>query len=172
MSTTDNHSCGIRNDDSLWCWGSNGFAQASGDGTTSNGLVTPVRVGSGTWKTVRAGGFYTCAIRTDSTLWCWGYNIFGQLGDGSIADRSTPVHIGTATWIALSAGGKHTCGIQADRSLWCWGDNREGQVGNGTTNEGVLRPTQVGTATDWRAVTASSTFIRRVGDAGPHMRHP
>ena len=166
VSATASHSCGIRNDDSLWCWGNNGFGQASGDGTTSHGLVTPVRVGGGTWKTVRVGSLYTCAIRTDSTLWCWGYNVYGQLGDGSIAERSTPVQIGTATWIALSAGYSHTCGIQTDRSLWCWGDNREGQVGNGTTNNGVLRPTQVGTATDWRAVTASNTFFFGSGRLG------
>jgi alpha-tubulin suppressor-like RCC1 family protein len=163
VTATDLHTCGIRNDGSLWCWGQNSEGQASGDGTTSNGVVTPMRVGNDSWKTVRAGSQYTCAIRTDSTLWCWGANFHGQLGDGTITDRSTPVQIGTATWTALSAGYAHTCGIQANRSLWCWGENDSGQVGNGTTNLGVLRPIQVGTATDWRAVTTSVAIFFREG---------
>jgi alpha-tubulin suppressor-like RCC1 family protein len=154
VSTTNIHTCGIRSDGSLWCWGLNDVAQASGDGTPTNGVLTPVRVGTDSWKTVRAGRFHTCAIRIDDTLWCWGGNVNGQLGDGTITERHAPVQVGSAAWTRLSAGKEHTCGIQADRSLWCWGNNERGQVGIGTISAGVLEPTRVGTATDWIRISA------------------
>lgn len=84
------HSCAIRRDGTLWCWGTSSSG-ALGVGDESDPALTPVQVGSGTsWIQVSAGFDFTCAIREDGTLWCWGRNTFGQLGLGDHEDRATP----------------------------------------------------------------------------------
>src|SRR3990172_345906 len=103
---------------------------------------------------VSAGGFPTVAIKTDSTLWAWGWNLLGQLGDGTTDDRDTPVQIGTDTdWAQVSAGGSHTLAIKIDGTLWAWGWNGLGQLGDGT-NDDTNIPVQIGTDTDWAQVAA------------------
>ncbi|MEV4282662.1 hypothetical protein [Actinoplanes xinjiangensis] len=74
-----------------------------------------------------------CGIRTDASLWCWGDNNAGQLGDGTATGRDGPVRSGTASWRTVAPGATHTCGIRTDRSLWCWGDNAVGQLGRALT---------------------------------------
>ena len=84
------HTC-ERNDGTLWCWGSNWYGER-GDGATSTQRTTPAQVGTATdWATLTASQHHTCATRTDGTLWCWGYNGFGALGDGTTTDRTTPI---------------------------------------------------------------------------------
>ncbi|MGH8977931.1 MAG: RCC1 domain-containing protein, partial [Acidimicrobiia bacterium] len=73
LNTGEFHSCGIRFDKSLWCWGHNAYGQLGAD--LQNSQALPVRVvGSATWNTVDAGGSFTCAIRAAESLWCWGHN--------------------------------------------------------------------------------------------------
>jgi len=147
-------------------------------GKISGGRVTVGGGGSGwiyttvgvvhapVWATVSAGGNSTCAIRTDGTLWCWGYNLQGELGTGDTADRLTPAQAGTATtWATVSAGGSAACAVRRDGTLWCWGDNSQAEPGTGDTNE-WLTPARVGTATTWAAVSAGAEdtcAIRRNG---------
>jgi alpha-tubulin suppressor-like RCC1 family protein len=76
-----------------------------------------------TFAQVAVGTRHTCATRSDGTLWCWGANASGQVGDGSAKPRATPVQVGEdADWQQVAAGDDYTCGIRADSSLWCWGD--------------------------------------------------
>ena len=106
ISAGDAHSCGLRSDGSLWCWGDNSFGQL-GDGTTTS-RTTPTRIGTTTnWTNISAGGARrTCGIQSDNTLWCWGHNDYGQLGDGTTS--TTPTRIGTNTnWTTISTGGNH-----------------------------------------------------------------
>jgi alpha-tubulin suppressor-like RCC1 family protein len=71
-------------------------------------------------------------IRTDGTLWTWGGNEDGQLGDGSTGAAALPKKVGTATtWTSLAAGKAHSFGLQSDGSLWTWGRGLEGQLGDG-----------------------------------------
>jgi len=88
-----NHNCAVKTDHTLWCWGNN-FSGQLGDGTTTNNPV-PVQVSGHTtdWATVSPGQGYTCAVKTDHTLWCWGWNPDGQLGNGSTAGSPVPVHV-------------------------------------------------------------------------------
>ncbi len=138
VSVGGNHTCAILNDDSLSCWGYNGFGQLGNNTTVDEGAPIAVDLGSGkTAKAVSAGGNHTCAILDDDSLKCWGDNDYGQLGDNSTTQRPTPtdVGLGSNTAKAMSARDKHTCAILDDDSLKCWGDNDYGQLGDGTTND-------------------------------------
>jgi alpha-tubulin suppressor-like RCC1 family protein len=138
------HSCGIRADDTLWCWGSNEFDET---GTTEPSpiVAAPVQVGTRLYKSVSSTQTHTCAIAIDDTLWCWGNNDFGQLGLGHDMSEPVPRQI-AGTWKRISAGGYSTCAIRDDDSLWCWGYNYWGEVGNGVSMMQAPLPSRVGTA--------------------------
>ncbi|MBI2319416.1 MAG: hypothetical protein HYU75_21060 [Betaproteobacteria bacterium] len=91
---------------------------------------------------VVAGSFHSVALRTDGSLWAWGINSEGELGDGTATDRHAPVLIGTG-FVSVAAGFYHTVAIKSDGSLWAWGYNYYGQLGNGTTTN-QLSPVLVG----------------------------
>jgi len=116
----------------LYCWGNNLSGQL-GDASTVAMRAAPTPVnGSATWSEVSAGARHTCAIREDKSLWCWGDNLRGALGNGSRVSTNAPgARLGMAAWKAVSAGADFTCGIQMDGSLWCWGATTTGQLGLG-----------------------------------------
>jgi len=106
------------------------------------GLVMPVEIMSSGVSSVSLGWYHTCAIKTDGSLWCWGWNIFGQLGDGSGEDKHSPHQIMPSGVSFVSLGGFHTCAIKEEESsLWCWGWNSFGQLGDG--EKGTIRRTPI-----------------------------
>ncbi len=162
------HGCGIRNGDSLWCWGGNTFGQL-GQGTTSD-VELPSQV-PGSWSTVGVGSRHTCAVATDGGLWCWGRAEDGELGTGPTGDdamSTTPVQVGVATdWVQITAGGFTSCGRRSDGTAWCWGSNSSGQLGQGMVDspEIAAAPLQVGIDTDWVDLSAwNSTVCGRRGN--------
>jgi alpha-tubulin suppressor-like RCC1 family protein len=95
----------VKTDGTLWTWGSNGYSNL-GDGTNIDRL-SPVQISGGgtTWKQVQAHEESGYAIKTDGTLWTWGYNTFGQLGTGNTTARSSPgTTLGNSTWKSITAG--------------------------------------------------------------------
>ncbi|MCL1983198.1 MAG: hypothetical protein FWG53_08975 [Clostridiales bacterium] len=131
------HSLAIKEDGSLWAWGWNGDGQigngAAGDVVTVDGdcVLSPVKVMDDV--TYVAAGFYqSFAIAAESSLWAWGWNGYGSLGDGTMENRASPVKImdGAA---AVASGDGHSLAIKTDGSLWVWGWNSDGQLGDGTT---------------------------------------
>ena len=167
VSAGYNHVVALRTDGTLWAWGYNGFGQL-GLGAANGYTLTPTQVGTvSTWLSASAGYNCTLAIRTDGTLWAWGYNGYGQLGLGAASNTNqpSPTQVGTAaTWQSLSAGGGHTLALQTDGSLWAWGRNDAGQLGQGTTAS-ATGPVRVGTAT-WTSVGAGpgcSLAVRQDG---------
>ncbi len=105
------------------------------------------------WASVSAGADHTLAIKTDGTLWAWGNNSYGQLGDGTTVDKYAPVRIGSATnWKSISAGGSHSIAVKTDGTLWAWGWNVFGQLGVGDNFDRTV-PTQIGSATNWKSVS-------------------
>ncbi|HDH05346.1 MAG TPA: PKD domain-containing protein [Nitrospirae bacterium] len=101
-----------------------------------------------------AGYEHTLFIKPDRTLWVWGHNDYGQLGDGTTTDRLSAVQIGSdSDWTAISAGWKHTVALKEDGTLWAWGYNEYAQLGDGTTTD-RHSPVQIGTDTDWAAISA------------------
>ncbi len=150
----DSHTCATRTNHTLWCWGYNANGQLGLGDTTDR--TAPTRVGTDAdWTEVGAGdGYHTCGVRTDHTLWCWGYNGQGQLGVGNTTGRTVPTRVGSDTdWAHVIAGHRHTCATRTDHTLWCWGHNDYGQLGLGDTVT-VTIPTEVGTGTDWELVGA------------------
>jgi alpha-tubulin suppressor-like RCC1 family protein len=150
------HTLFIDANGALWAWGYNAQGQL-GQGANSNAVIVPVQVGSATnWTAVAAGYLHSMAIKSDGTLWAWGSNSYGQLGDGSNTYRYSPVQVGSATnWVAVAGGALHSLAIKSDGTLWAWGYNLQGQLGVG---DGASRntPVQVGTATDWMTVASGS----------------
>ncbi|MCI5146199.1 MAG: hypothetical protein D3923_11885, partial [Candidatus Electrothrix sp. AR3] len=109
---------------------------------------------------VAAGRAYTVVVKCDGSLWAWGDNYYGQLGDGTSVNKSSPVQIGAATdWQTVATGFDHTIALKKNGSLWAWGDNRYGQLGDGT-KVNKNKPVQIGAATDWQIATAGSNLGR------------
>lgn len=121
-------------DGNLYGWGSNLFGQL-GDGTSiSRTSPTVVAGGSTLWKQVATGDQFVIALRSDGTLWSWGLNQVGQLGDGTTTNRGSPAKIGIATdWVFIAAGKRHAFAINAKGFLYGWGGNFNGQLGDSTT---------------------------------------
>jgi alpha-tubulin suppressor-like RCC1 family protein len=96
------------------------------------------------WKRVSAWeGGHIMAIKTNGELWGWGINTYGEIGDGTIINRSAPVKIGTdRTWMDVSAGGNHTIATKTNGSVWTWGLNSSGQLGTGD-NLNHTKPWQI-----------------------------
>lgn len=154
----------LKLDGTLWGWGANQAGEI-GIGCTDSCfyISTPTQITADTnWASISAGGSFVVAIKADGTLWTWGYNRYGELGDGctpagglapaTCALKATPTQVGTSTeWAAAAAGGNHALALKKDGSLWAWGNNDNGQLGLDGYN---TIPTRVGTGADWKTVGA------------------
>jgi alpha-tubulin suppressor-like RCC1 family protein len=141
----------------LWAWGQ-GTLGRLGDGSATN-RSTPVTTSSGgtNWKQVSCGNDHTAAIKTDGTLWTWGRNYGGALGDGSTTNRNTPVttFAGGTNWKQVSSGNSHTAAIKTDGTLWTWGAGSSGVLGNAVTTGNISTPvTTFAGGTNWKQVSA------------------
>src|SRR5437879_6216812 len=151
--TGDSHTCALLGDGTVQCWGVGDSGQR-GDGTFNNISTVPVAVvGLSNAVAVAARGYHSCALLLgDGTVWCWGRNVDGQLGNGTRAPvdcspgscgSSTPVRVGGITGAAaVIAGFYHTCALLGDGTVQCWGRNAEGQLGDGSSI-GTRAPTRV-----------------------------
>ena len=115
-------------------------------------------------STVTAGGAF--AIKTNGTLWAWGRNTNGCLGDSTTTTRSSPVQIGAlSNWAQITIANTTTLAIKTDGTLWAWGDNANGCLGDGTTVN-KSSPVQIGAGTDWASVEIGyrSVFARKTNN--------
>lgn len=140
------HNCALTAAGGVKCWGSDTVGQLGNGNACGKECTTPVGVTGLTSgvAAIAAGGHHSCAIMISGGLKCWGYNIEGQLGDGTTTVRTTPVDVvGLSSNVAAVAlGGHHSCALLVSGAVKCWGSNDEGQVGDGTTTD-RLTPTDV-----------------------------
>jgi alpha-tubulin suppressor-like RCC1 family protein len=151
------HTCGVAQDNTAWCWGNNSFGEL-GIGlpdTTSHLVPVPV-AGGHHFKELAAGWRYTCGITTENAAMCWGWNESGQLGDGTTTYRTAPQLVAGGHSFARIAvsfnyfqpGGTiqnafgFACAIRIDGAPFCWGKNDSGQLGDGTMTDRLV-PTMV-----------------------------
>jgi alpha-tubulin suppressor-like RCC1 family protein len=151
------HSLAVKTDGTLWAWGVNNDGQL-GDGTVVN-TSSPVQIGLlNNWRQVSAGinGRFSAAIKTDGTLWAWGTNNLGQLGDGTAVNASSPVQVGALTnWKQVSCGTDFSVAVTTNGNLYAWGNGATGRLGDNTT-VAKSSPVQIGALTNWKQVSARS----------------
>ncbi|MCL4186307.1 MAG: hypothetical protein KJZ85_01770 [Rhodobacteraceae bacterium] len=131
------HTCALGPLGAAYCWGANGYGQlGNGRSADSIALGRVRRLGQGRHATqLDPGDLHSCALRSSGRVACWGYNLVGQLGDGTNTSRLTPVEVlglTDATQVTTSLF-RHTCALRADGRVLCWGENGDGQLGDGTT---------------------------------------
>ena len=152
VAAGEGHTLALKKDGTIWAWGSNSNGQL-GSGTKANNSLVPVQVSGLTGMTaITSGGFHNIALRRDGTVWSWGSNCDGQLGNGTNKDSSVPVQITGVRGASVVAGECHSIILKQDGTVWVFGLNIDGQLGDGTTDD-RFTPVQVLGLTDVYAVT-------------------
>ncbi len=174
ISAGNFHSLALQANGTLWAWGRNLYGQLgnSTNSGTNNANPTPTQI-AGTYTQVVAGYGFNLALQTNGTLWAWGRNTYGQLGNAinNATDNAnpTPTQVGTDIYIQMAAGQYHSLALRANGSLWTWGDNIYGQLGNSTntgTDTANPTPTQVaGTYTQLAAGANHCLALQADGSA-------
>lgn len=162
VATGDFHTCALAEDGHVWCWGQQYVGQMEDGNFYSLGQLTPVELTAiDNVVDLSAGGRHDCAIKNDGTTWCWGENMVGQLGLGTLPEpinpdpewavKKIPTQVlGLEEATSVAAGSRHSCALMQNGEIWCWGWNKKGQLGNGSVNPdqggmptGVPTPTKV-----------------------------
>jgi alpha-tubulin suppressor-like RCC1 family protein len=156
----------IGSDGGIWGWGSNA-AGALGDGTTTSPRPSPVRaIGITGVVSVAAGSYHSVAAKSDGTVWAWGENVYGQVGDGTLTLRASPVQVtGLTGVVAVSAGYSFSLALKSDGTVWGWGFNSNGQIGEGAASTQTT-PVVIPGLTDVVAIASGQFFsiaLRRDG---------
>lgn len=155
------HVCGIRTDNTAYCWGANNYGQLGDGNTNSTNNNSPLAVSGGlTFKDITTGDHFTCGLTTSDEIYCWGRDNSGQLGnDAANTNSNVPVIVaGGGTWTSVSTGYNYACALRPDKTAHCWGSGNNGATGLGhDSNVGV--PT---------AVVGGHTWDKLVADGGSY----
>jgi alpha-tubulin suppressor-like RCC1 family protein len=158
VSAGDQHSLGVRTNGSAWAWGL-GLCGRLGDGTVVN-KSSPISVvgGFNDWCYVSAGNSHSLGVRQNGTLWAWGLNGQGRLGDNTATLRSSPVSVvgGFTDWCQAAAGNSHSLGVRQNGTAWAWGCNPSGQLGDNTAVSKSSPVSVAGGFAGWCQVSAGT----------------
>jgi alpha-tubulin suppressor-like RCC1 family protein len=190
VSAGTSHTCGVTPSNLAYCWGA-GSTGALGDGTTAETRRKPVRVAGGLhFRQVVAANHHSCGVTTENRVYCWGSNLFGEIGDGTEGTpRLKPVRVATELrFRSVSAALLHTCGVTRYDRAYCWGLNSNGQLGGGPPGDKSPTPVRVvgglrfrhviagfshtcGVTTENRSYCWGDNFSGKLGDGTttPHL---
>jgi alpha-tubulin suppressor-like RCC1 family protein len=143
VAVGDSHSCALTAAGAVACWGDNGRGQLgvdTGGADKASPVVIPTVAKA---VAIAAGTEHSCALTVEGAIVCWGWNSYGQIGNGMAADQAVaPTAVtGLASAIAIAAGTRHSCALLAGGKVFCWGRNNEGQAGKGAA--GATEPSPV-----------------------------
>jgi hypothetical protein len=143
-------SLAIKTDGTLWSWGENEYGQLGQNTAGTTRYSSPTQIPGNTWSSVSGGRLCTLATKTDGTLWSWGYNFRGQLGQNNIIRCSSPIQIPGTTWSSVRVYNS-TIATKTDGTLWSWGYNTYGQLGQNNVTY-YSSPVQI-PGTTWSSVS-------------------
>jgi alpha-tubulin suppressor-like RCC1 family protein len=155
IAVGEKHTCAtlpteVGSSEGLYCWGDNTMGQLGIPVVAPQFVAAPVLLdNTQSWIALSASYGHNCGINSAGVLYCWGYNLAGQVGNGTAVTPQqftltpVPLPMGQSSWIAVSAGGNHTCATTNTNTMYCWGRRSSGQVGIGATGADVLSPTRV-----------------------------
>jgi len=160
-------SCALLTTGAVWCWGDNAEGELGNNDSTHTTSSTPVDTGLSNVVAITSGNLHSCALISDGSVKCWGYNFSGQIGDNSTTNRLAPVSVSTLSAVsAIAAGGDRTCAITNTGVTKCWGANSNGGVGDNSTMDRYL-PTAVN-GTPAVKLYGQATFTRAFATLGSH----
>jgi alpha-tubulin suppressor-like RCC1 family protein len=138
----------------LWSWGYNDQGQLGQNNRTN--YSSPIQIPGTSWSSIAAGfrSKFSLATKTDGTLWSWGYNNSGRLGQNTTTNVSSPVQIPGNTWSSISSGYNFSLSTKTDGTLWSWGYNDQGQLGQNNRTY-YSSPVQI-PGTTWSSISAGS----------------
>jgi alpha-tubulin suppressor-like RCC1 family protein len=158
VSAGYSHSLGVRCNGTAWAWGVNGLGRLGDNTITDRSSPVSVVGGFTDWRQVSGGWCHSLGVRTNGTLWTWGCNNYGQLGDNTTTNRSSPVLVagGFTDWCQVSGGWCHSLGVRCNGTAWAWGGNCRGRLGDNTTINRSSPVLVAGGFTDWCQVSGGS----------------
>jgi alpha-tubulin suppressor-like RCC1 family protein len=176
ISVGERHTCALTVTGEAFCWGSDAQGRlGNGAAFTSNRVSpSPVNTPAGvTWDRMSAGLAQTCGVTVTGEAFCWGDDLFGQLGNGALTgDRESPSEVDDpagVTWASISAGLLHTCGVTDAGEGFCWGNDGFGQLGNGssvTGNQVTPSPVVAPAGVTWSSIDTGGFHSCGLTDAG------
>jgi len=154
------HTAAIKTDGSLWVWGDGASGRLGTNNTVDKYTPVTTFAGGNDWKQVSSGVDHTMAIKTDGTLWGWGYGFSGKLGTNNSNSPLTPVttFAGGNNWKQVSCGSGHTMAIKTDGTLWGWGDGANGRLGTNSTVDKSTPVTTFAGGGSWKQISCGNGF--------------
>ena len=169
ISAGETFTLALKKEGSLWGWGDNRFGQV---GQKFDIIPIPLEMNAHntnitSWQTISAGGKHSLALAEDKSLWAWGDNSSGQLGDGTrTSSRIGTKVINSAKWHDVQAGYNHTLALKDDNTLWAWGDNGSGELGTGNTIDSSTPIAEINTSRRWKSISAGQYYSLGVTNDG------
>lgn len=160
------HTVALKSNGTMWTWGNGNDGQLGDDQTGDRSSPVMNNYGEDTWSKIHAGYDCTFGIKNDGTLWSFGLNAYGRLGDGTSQNRSSPVQVlGSGTWKQVSAF-QSTVGIKQDGTLWTWGYGSNGQLGNNNTVDCSSPIQTVMGGSEWHQCSSGHDFNAAIRNDG------
>lgn len=157
VSTNAMHACAVKTDGTLFCWGNGEFGQLGNSSNADSQVPIQEYTAAGDWAFVATGYRYTCALKTDGRVFCWGWGEAGRLGNDSNSDSLTPVQEATLAddWVEISVDNA-VCALKQDGRIFCWGRNCHGDLGDDTSSDSPIPVQEATLADDWVRVSKAN----------------